>query len=378
MTSRSNVIAYISGIPDATALPGVRLGKVWKTRARAFVAAAPTPGDAHLLVLQTGMTDPSEAAPAVLSHAIAHWDALLGQEGTIRLATGLQLPGYPFDSVIAVHPDAHNFERQEHPEVHARSFQVFPVSRFEIPAAMTPREAVTLSSPRFIRFTDLKREPSPVFRARFQLQTHRSVGVDRALAMYSMIRPAIDGLTKDPSGWVELENFLGEVVRLTWAAGQYVVALATGQIAVAGADLDAWLDAYAKAGLGGEFTHAGGASKQAGAAARYTINRAVSLRLADGSLSDELSDWQLEQELGKLQVDGARFAILSIDSEHYIQCHINDDGSFDVEVRDGGRDSHLAVTSPVGRTDMIDLFRRYASGAEWRDGRTWRKLRLPS
>lgn len=374
----TSVREYLSSIPNARPVQGLEGAKLWTTRGGAFVAAAPSPGNTCLLVLQTGMNDPSALAAPVLSHAIAHWQGPLSEDAPARILSSFRGPGSRFDVVVVFHPNTHGFERRDNPELHRRSFQVFPASRFEVPARLTETEAKALKGPQLVMFTDIAREPVPIVRARFQLRSHRSVGTDRALAKFPMLRSVIEELGEDRDGVVELESHTGEVARLTCSdRDEYRVALASGSTHVSREDVWPWLHAFVSEGLSGAVTVEAEASKQSGAEPGLCIDPRLTLRLADGSLADHLAEWQLRQELERLGTPSREFAVLSSDSGHYIQCYACGDGTFDIEVRDGGVEAHYACGRRLTVGEMIDVFQRYASGQNWRQGAEWMKVSLP-
>lgn len=375
--SVTSVREYLSSIPNARPVQGLEGAKLWTTRGGAFVAAAPTPGNTHLLVLQTGMNDPSALAAPVLSHAIAHWQGLLSEDAPARILPSFRGLGSRFDVVVVFHSNTHGFERRDNPELHRRSFQVFPASRFEVPARLTETEAKALKGPQLVMFTDVAREPVPIVRARFQLRSYRSVGTDRALAKLSMLRSIVEELREDRDGVVELESHTGEVVRLTCSGDGYRVALASGTTHVSREDVWPWLHAFLSGGLGSAVTVEAEAPKQSGAESLRCIDLRLTLRLADGSLVDHLTEWQLRQELERLGTPSRKFAVLSSDSGHYIQCYACGDGTFDVEVRDGGIEAHYACGRRLTTDEMVSVFQRSASGQDWRQGAEWMKVSLP-
>lgn len=289
---------YVDGIEPLARIDSVPGGKIWQTKAKAYVAAAPTPGGSHLLVLQSGRFDPTPVASWVLQHALANWDSLLAEDAPLRVAPGLPpLGDWPFDVVVAFPPDLHNFEKRKHPDVHERAFQVFPACRYEVPTALSEREAVSLKSPKVVRFTDVERVPVPIVRVRYELASQRSVGKDRALSKLTTMRTMVEQLAESPNGFVEIENHRAEVVRIEWS-GEYQVVVGDERARVERAEIWPWLQRFARTGSG-----AGGSGEPGGvrSPAEFSLSPELSLRLEDGSTMDSLADWQLRQELERLR-----------------------------------------------------------------------------
>jgi len=96
----------------------------------------------------------------------------------------------------------------------------------------------------------------------------------------------------------------------------------------------------------------------------------------DGTKVDRLSAERIEQEVGRLGPSSNRFAILIKERGHFVQCYANGEDSFDLEYQEGGPDHHYTAASPVSRAEVIDFFVRYASGGDFRGGRSWNRLEL--
>jgi hypothetical protein len=83
---------------------------------------------------------------------------------------------------------------------------------------------------------------------------------------------------------------------------------------------------------------------------------------------------QLQSELADLETDA--FLILSRADEEYLQTYREEDGSFEVEYRDGSCDRHYRAESADLELQVLQgLFVAYFHGkSEWKASLTWEKV----
>ncbi len=217
---------------------------------------------------------------------------------------------------------------------------------------------------------NLDRKVEPIVKARFKAGGVRSVGKDRALTKLAMVTPAINKLEGEAEGFVEIENYMGEVVRLTWNGG-YQLELSLRSFGMPREDVDAWVAGFARDGIDETGAPGAAATSEAAAPVTHLIDPKLTLRTERGGVASGLADWQLRQELERLAEPGNRFAVLERGPAHYVQCYINSDGTFDVEYRDGGPSDHYRVADPVTAEEMISIFLEWGSGGDFRGLFSW-------
>jgi len=107
------------------------------------------------------------------------------------------------------------------------------------------------------------------------------------------------------------------------------------------------------------------------------IDPTLKIETGDGTSADHLSARRIRYEIGRLDARTAnRFAILIKERGHFAQCYSNGEDSFDLEYQEGGPDHHYTAASPASRSEVVDLFVRYASGGDFCQGRSWSRLEL--
>ena len=85
----------------------------------------------------------------------------------------------------------------------------------------------------------------------------------------------------------------------------------------------------------------------------------------------------IRQALRRLSPAGAKFAILDVGPDRYLQTYVLDDGQLDVEYRDGGADRHYQSIHAQPLDAVIDAFLSYLAGDNrWRTAFEWRRLEL--
>lgn len=334
-------------------------------------ALAPSPGFAHLIAYQAGKTAPPPGlAEAVLQHAVSRWHEVVAAGMASYLLEGLAFGGCPgFDTVVVFAPDLHNFMKSKNAALHALTYQCFPCFRYECLSGMTAREAKSLNSRKMVPLVDWARRPEPVLRARFELPTHRSLGRSAGLTKLVGVRPALESLWEGATGFVDLENFAGQFLRID-RAESLTVTLSDGSHEVSADAGRHLVEEFAFRGLERAGTSALG--KPDGG---VTILDDLVLRLDGRGSASHLADWQIREELRTLNTRLPKFAILERSGTHFIQCHIRADGRVDVEVK-LDTDAHYASPQPMTLAAASELFVCFAAG-ETIDVTGWARPPLP-
>lgn len=94
----------------------------------------------------------------------------------------------------------------------------------------------------------------------------------------------------------------------------------------------------------------------------------------DGTRIDNPEWDEVLNYLDSLSQNGSLFAILKRERLYYIQTHIDDEGLFDMEYREGSEERHYHVDLACNRKVMTDAFSSYFNGDNrWRTMLEWRR-----
>jgi hypothetical protein len=240
--------------------------------------------------------------------------------------------------------------------------------------ALTESEATTLRS-KMVKLVDFERPKAGVVRMSFRAGGARSVGASRALASERQVRSAVEKLLGDGSGFIEIENCLGNARTLSWHHNSYFEQSEPERRPTRIELFDDWIRAFVRPPLPPGWR---AAAPQPSGRSFERLDPHATLETEGGVVVDGLVEWQLIEELERISPGGSnRFAVLSFADERYIQTFANDDGSFDVAFRDGGPADHYRSSTPVDRKQMIDLFVKYGHGRDFKAGVRWAPVRTP-
>ncbi|WP_435123757.1 hypothetical protein [Micromonospora tulbaghiae] len=102
---------------------------------------------------------------------------------------------------------------------------------------------------------------------------------------------------------------------------------------------------------------------------------------AGGQVWDDPSETTLHDALADMNLSNPFVIVERLDLEpagqHYMQVHLNDDLSYQVEYRDGGEDRHFQAHVPaqpemIGVEPVAKILAAWASGRPgWRDAVAW-------
>jgi hypothetical protein len=158
-------------------------------------------------------------AHAVVDFALSHIDEVRAAKPLAVLA-GFPDPGGRFHNLAVAAPAIHISHKAKHPELHARTFVVFPVYRSEIAGRLDKQEAQAVFSHQ-IPIQDLARDPRPLIRMRYA-NTGKGVssaGSVRKITSLDKLREAIERLEGNGS-FIDFENFEGDGRTVTWEDGR--------------------------------------------------------------------------------------------------------------------------------------------------------------
>ncbi|MCH7231054.1 hypothetical protein L0U85_09345 [Glycomyces sp. L485] len=98
------------------------------------------------------------------------------------------------------------------------------------------------------------------------------------------------------------------------------------------------------------------------------------LKKYDGTVIEHPEWDDVDAYLDSLAQDGPLFAILKQKRMYYLQAHINDEGLFEMEFREGSDERHYHVDFACSRELMTEAFKSYFYGDNrWRTLLEWRR-----
>ena len=347
----------------------VREAYYWLERPRAFRAAAVTPGGQYLL--QVVLDEPDvDYAQQLLELACREWTPLLGQESPIRVAYGFAPTAFQFDAIAALHPDVHGFHKTKLPALHARTFWLAGAYSCEVmPGLTVPEAAATLKG---VRFIDRARPRQGIARAHLVVGGVRTKGSRRSLTAERQLLPYVRGLEGDATGHIELENARGELAELRWER-EYRLKEGASEVKLTDAkEAVERVREFVRRLVSTPSVRPGGGRGNEG----IPLLSTMTLSMEDGTAADQLSDWQLRDELDRLAPSsGSQFAVLKSAPEDYIQTYARADGLFDVEYREGSAAKHFSSESGLAIDDVKEMFVAYGLGdGGWKKRTGWRRV----
>ena len=82
-----------------------------------------------------------------------------------------------------------------------------------------------------------------------------------------------------------------------------------------------------------------------------------------------------EREIRSLGAD--QYLILSQEEERYIQAYLNEDGTWDLEYRDGSAEEHYAADGEIDIESVVMSFQSYLVNDEYQESLLWLQMELP-
>ena len=395
-----NIEQIVSGFAGVNRFPGLPDAWHWEValpRLRFNYVLALTSDGRH--ALQVNVREGYDAAlvRAVLAFALAHEREVLGAP-TLAVLPGFAAAGSAFDTVVAAVPAVSQLHAVKHPELSAVAHAVFPAYRGEFSGRETPEEARYRKS-KLVGSADLSREPRPVVRMRYANPRTQggSIGPKRGQAKPQSLFAELEQLVDAPGGFVEFENYLGEVCKATcerdggltlWRGDQHPEPM---RLPI----LLAWTEGFLRDGTEearapgfrpAEYPAPDWLDIRALLAARQARNSAQppgtrnqwSLELEDGTHFQPSTWEEVERALYSLRLPGCGFAILARGGSTYMQTSEFNDGTFALEFREGSAAHHYVLSYQLDRENVVDAFRSYwqQDDAYLRRHR-WEESRLP-
>lgn len=165
----------------------------------------------------------------------------------INLFEGFECSGWEFDIVCVLNSVAHKSFLGEIPELHARSYVVFPAYRCEFSGNETAKE-IDFMRKNTVKTIDIYREPSPKIGMWYWNDAQKSGSLGKAIKLDSIevLRRVIDDLPSDKVSIVKVLNFRGEDATIKREGGLYSVSQDNFRsIAFRGPDIHKWIYKFA-------------------------------------------------------------------------------------------------------------------------------------
>jgi hypothetical protein len=156
---------------------------------------------------------------SALAFGLKH-EAQVLSAAPLAIVNALSAQETKFDTVVAAAPSIHELHKVENPPLHDVTYRIFPAYRCEFSGRETPKEAV-LRMAKMVDPANLDREPQPVVRIRYlnPRTKGRTLGDRRGLITPMVVFGEVKKLENTPDGFVEFENYLGQVRKVTWQGG---------------------------------------------------------------------------------------------------------------------------------------------------------------
>jgi hypothetical protein len=212
-----DIVAEVAQFRGVAPLLGLDNAWTWTIpggEVRLALALSEEGGHAFQLNCRNGYS--TDLAAALLRFARAN-DRRLASASPMATAEGFSAPGTRFDCVISILPSVVKLHKTD---LGAVTYAVFPGWRCEVSGDESEDEAFTRYK-KFIRPWDYKRSPQPFIRMRYQIAEQRPVegrAGGRALVDLDRLYRELASITELGDGWIECENFLGEVVLIEWTS----------------------------------------------------------------------------------------------------------------------------------------------------------------
>ena len=374
-----NIEQIVSSFAGVSRFPGLPDAWHWEVANGRFHFVLALTGDGQH-ALQTNVREGYNTGlvHATLAFALSHEEKILTAP-VLTVLPGFSVACGAFDTVVAAVPVVSQLHATEHPELSVVTYAVFPVYRGEFSGRETPEEARYRKS-KLVDNADLRREPRPVVRMRYANPRTQggSIGPKRGQAKPQNLFAELAKLVNAPGGFVEFENYLGEVRKATCErdGGLTLWHDAHRPQPVDLPALLAWTEGFLRHGTeearAPDFRPAEYptpewldlsallAFRQARDCVRpaSTVGR-WKLELEDGTRIEPSTWEEVERALRSLQLPGCGFAILERGASTYMQASEFNNGTFALEFREGDAAHHYALSYQLDREDIVDTFRSY-------------------
>lgn len=246
-----SIESTVTRMPDVGEIPGVPQAWSWSIAGGWFRFWLALGSDGrHAFQMTSRDSHDEKLAAAVLEFSRANAAALLSA-APLAVVEGFSFPGYGFDCVSALIPTVAQLHQGEHPELTESVFAVFPAWRCEFSGDESEDEA-GVRYDKVLDTPDLSRGPVPFLRMSYDIPAKGmgSVGGRRGLAVPETLMLAVSELSEAGRGFVECENFRGQVRRIEWDGGDVFLVNGEERRAVSPAELTGWIEGFLHRGEG--------------------------------------------------------------------------------------------------------------------------------
>ncbi|OLB75052.1 MAG: hypothetical protein AUI14_22175 [Actinobacteria bacterium 13_2_20CM_2_71_6] len=162
--------------------------------------------------------------------------------GPLALVPGFRYEPYRFHAVASASPTVHGYHAGRKDGFNDIVIAVFPAYECEVSGTETVEEARHRFK-RMLHPTVMSRDPAPYLRMRYEnTRTGAgSIGPSRGFTTPDVLLRELELLEDAPGSYVEFENFRGEVRKVEWRQGTWVVEGARSET-LRRDDLAAWVD----------------------------------------------------------------------------------------------------------------------------------------
>jgi len=156
---------------------------------------------------------------STLEFARTHEGNILANK-PLTILEGFHCQGWSFDTVIALSPETQEFDHTIDPDLYAATYIVYPAYRCEFSGRETLKE-IMLRDAKMVDRSNFNREPAPAIKFRYvnTKSKGRSLGDKRGIEKSRVLFAEINKLENARASFVEFENYLGQVAKVTWDDG---------------------------------------------------------------------------------------------------------------------------------------------------------------
>jgi hypothetical protein len=223
-----------------------------KTPAHLFtnVIADLTDGQRYLALVARDSFD-QDLASALIGFVRKHYPELR-QSIPCQILSGFKYEGAKFDCILAINPNAHGLYVKESPRLHELTIEAIPIYRCEFSGDETV-EILQLARRKYVDTLDWRREPSPRVWLAFSdvAMGVRSTGHKLGLTTKKDAILKVRRVAESSESWVELENYAGQHVRITFRDSGYAIESKTLKLSVTidRSAIDEWIEHFLLIGI---------------------------------------------------------------------------------------------------------------------------------
>lgn len=222
--------AVVNGFKNVTPLPGLPDAWYWSPVRTVNFAGALSADGRRLLQLSGREWFDEELAIATLEFAREREPEIFARNPHLGTADGFTPPRTaegevrPFDVVVGIAPEIHDFYHVENPDLTPHVRLAFPAYAHEFSGRETLGEAITRY--RMLRLSEFDcRDPVPYLKMRYaNTRTQgRSTNRGRGFTKEQNLEQELRLLENAPGSFVEFENRHGKAWRVEWHDGPWLI-----------------------------------------------------------------------------------------------------------------------------------------------------------